>query len=676
MRNALKKLFIFLFCTILIFNTCIATVSASELPDDEREDLNEESEELFKKLGRTSINIWNYLLAQSGCFINCASFEDYAKNDDAFAKAIDSIWTKENIQIKTDSNGKKSVVFSKVVADTLLKGLKDANKEPDNGGYELVKTVPVNKVSSLYFHNSVDYRSMYDLLKDNGGIMGLYYSGRNAYFYKIEPNTYYVLSSYITYNDKKYPRVYALKNVNSGGIKYDAYYLTKTDKAVNSWDLTEYFSNATVNSLKKNYFALYDYYSVVSNNNPLTSESFIVSSTGVSIPVFNTLDDLVAYTVANNLYYTTSDFTGEGKEIIIDFDELDKILNGYYDGMYDMLQKLIEQNGGNALTPEQVQALADQVAASFDMLKTEINNGFEEQDKLIQANSNLLVSIRSILGDGIEELKKLHSDTNGILESMLESMNLHFSGITDKLDEIFYNDTGGSIFSILNENIVSIKDSLENIIDEIKNLGNNTGEPPDGVVENVYQFFSDIINKLDEIFYNNAGKNILDEINENILIFLEQFCFFSADIKEILGNMKLSPSFSPSIKDDNGNVWDFLDFLTGLGDMAFDEAQDEISDLVGSLLEVFSGCLDLIKTRFPFSIPWDIVAIMAVLSAEPEAPVFNIPVVLDRYGIDTAIVIDFSQFDIVSKISRAFLTLIWGMYLMNYTIKFTDVKSK
>ncbi len=217
---------------------------------------------------------------------------------------------------------------------------------------------------------------------------------------------------------------------------------------------------------------------------------------------------------------------------------------------------------------------------------------------------------------------------------------------------------------------------MENIIDEIKNLGNNTGEPPDGVVENVYQFFSDIINKLDEIFYNNAGKNILDEINENILIFLEQFCFFSADIKEILGNMKLSPSFSPSIKDDNGNIWDFLDFLTGLGDMAFDEAQDEISDLVGSLLEVFSGCLDLIKTRFPFSIPWDIVAIMAVLSAEPEAPVFNIPVVLDRYGIDTAIVIDFSHFDIVSKISRAFLTLIWGMYLMNYTIKFTDVKSK
>lgn len=658
MKNILKRIFVFFFCIIFVLNTCITTVYATELPDDEREEMNDEVEDFFGKVVSTVGNVWYYLLAQSGCFVSNGSFEDYVKNDSDFVKAMDAVWNKNNVQVKIDKDGKKSVVFSKVITDTLLNSMKDLNKKPDNGGYELIKTVPVNKVSALYFNDSTDYRSMYDLVKDNGGIMGLYYSGGSAFFYKVDPKFYCVRGNSVSTSNKIFRGGRFLENVNNSYITFNGYNLIDKKEVATAWDS----ENLGINSYYRNVeFMFYDWYSAYVNyysGNPLSTKPCIISSTGVSIPVFNSLKDLVAYTVANNLYYTTSDYTGEGAEVTIDYDELDKILSGYYSGMYDMLQRLIEQNGGNALTPEQVQELADQVAESFDMLKTEINNGFEEQDKLIQANSNLLVSIRSILGDGIEELKKLHTDANGILESMLENMGLHFADITGKIDEIFYDATGVSVLGILNENVMSAKDALGNIVDEIRNLSNSTGSPPDGFVENVYQFFTDIINKFDEIFYDDSGRNVFDVISENIK------------------NIEFGPSSSPPIIDNDGNMWDFLDFVTGLGEKALDEAERDVDDLVDSLFGVFDSCLELIKTRFPFSIPWDIVAIIAVLSAEPEAPVFDIPLKLERYGIDTSIKIDFSNFSVLSDISRSFLTLIWCMYLMNYTVKFTDLRSK
>ena len=143
-----------------------------------------------------------------------------------------------------------------------------------------------------------------------------------------------------------------------------------------------------------------------STNNPLTKCAYLVTATGAPIPVFNSISDAVAYSVANNLYYTSSDYTGEGKEIIIPMDEIDKILNGYYNGMYDLLQQLIEQNGGNALTPEQLQELVDEVKASFGMIQDTIDKGFAQQDILIQKNSQILQNIADALNKFFSQSKE------------------------------------------------------------------------------------------------------------------------------------------------------------------------------------------------------------------------------------------------------------------------------
>ncbi len=554
----LSLLFAFILVITTLFPVIIVSASSSggghvtEIPSGGHEWTEAEINEFFglsgiEKAGITFYSCVEHILMQAGIFVNGRDLKQAFENDDALLERINKIWNNTNVKPHRAQNGKiDSVVVSKVVTNELLTILKDIGKKPDNGGYELIKTVPVNKVSALYFHNSVDYRSMYDLVKDNGGIMGLYYSGQSAYFYKIDPRSYYVRGNGSSVNGKNYYGVRIYKNVNDGAVTYKPYYLAKTNVAVSSWDDTENLHLSSINSFNKIEFKLYDCYSAYTgyySSNPFVSYAFVVSSTGVPIPVFNSVSDLVAYTVANNLYYTTSDYTGEGQEVIIDYDELDKILSGYYNGMYDMLQHLIEQNGGNALTPEQVQALADQVAESFDMLKTEINKGFEEQDKLIQANSNILKAIKSVMEKGFEDIKEL------------------LDGISKKLENLKI-DTGGT-----------------------------------------------------------GGGLIVGGVD--ILLDLAEF------------------------------VKDFVvDTEKGVATLA-----TGFTDIVG-----------LMAKKFPFSIPWDISLFIARFAHAPEAPVFEIPVILSRYGIDEKFVIDFSDFEIISKISRSILSVLYAISL----IKFTD----
>lgn len=471
MKNILKRIFISLLCTILILNSCIVTVYASE---GDRESgghqyegpTQEELDELLEKMGLdgpphekisdSQRALWRWLFSQAGAIVK-GDTADILENNDEFREKLKAVWTKENIQIKTDSNGKKSFVFAKVVSDTLLQGLKDAGKETENGGYELIKTVPVNKVSSLYFDYSADYRSMYDLLKANGGLMGIKIDriSKNAYFYKIDNGFYYVKGYGVTDRYQSFYSVNVYKTVSNTGITYDAYYLKSNSTAVSSWDDSNLGVATDDATIKQRAFFLNDLYSHKTkfySDNPLESYTYLISSTGVSVPVFNKLNDLVSYTVANNLYYTTSDYTGEGQEITIDYDELDKILDGYYDKLYDMLQKLIDQNGGDSLTPEQLQELADQVIKAM-------KEGFGDIGGDIEDTNNILQALRNTIGQGIDDIKKLLGDIKKTLDDILDRVkeiknwsvaDTVFDGLdflTDLADFIkdFFSDTSSGV---------------------------------------------------------------------------------------------------------------------------------------------------------------------------------------------------------------------------------------
>ena len=72
----------------------------------------------------------------------------------------------------------------------------------------------------------------------------------------------------------------------------------------------------------------------------------------------------------------------------------------------------------------------------------------------------------------------------------------------------------------------------------------------------------------------------------------------------------------------------------------------------------------LFKTKFPFSLPWDLYCLFVGLYAEPVAPKFDIPFKFERLGIDYTITIDISEYEEFANLSRMSLSVIFVIALI------------
>lgn len=72
---------------------------------------------------------------------------------------------------------------------------------------------------------------------------------------------------------------------------------------------------------------------------------------------------------------------------------------------------------------------------------------------------------------------------------------------------------------------------------------------------------------------------------------------------------------------------------------------------------------------FPFCIPFDFIALLRVLSAEPEAPCFSFPVVIPALDYEETVYLDLSIFDDVAKVMRTCEKVGFIIFLMFATSK-------
>lgn len=139
----------------------------------------------------------------------------------------------------------------------------------------------------------------------------------------------------------------------------------------------------------------------------------------------------------------------------------------------------------------------------------------------------------------------------------------------------------------------------------------------------------------------------------------------SDQIKNLLGD------------DDSGGGGSLFDKIV---DFLFRTLSNLLADLLGDVIKTIIGDLNKItepaktlagaaQTKFPTSIPWDIIAIIGVMSAEPECPKFEIPFSVFRLGINEAIKIDLSKADKVAELSRKMLTVTFLLFLVVQTRK-------
>lgn len=97
---------------------------------------------------------------------------------------------------------------------------------------------------------------------------------------------------------------------------------------------------------------------------------------------------------------------------------------------------------------------------------------------------------------------------------------------------------------------------------------------------------------------------------------------------------------------------------------------DMLSSRIGESTET-------LKTKFPTSIPWDVMTVVGYMAEDPEPPVYDIPIRVNSLGVEENIHIDLSEnsktsnFSSISKISRSMLTVTFIVYLMVFTRNFT-----
>lgn len=92
-----------------------------------------------------------------------------------------------------------------------------------------------------------------------------------------------------------------------------------------------------------------------------------------------------------------------------------------------------------------------------------------------------------------------------------------------------------------------------------------------------------------------------------------------------------------------------------------------IEDTITQTQPFFSGLSGELKNKFPFSIPWDLIAVFTLFQAEPETPRIEVPFVIDSLGIRESIVIDLSGYGLLSRISRSLMVVLFVLGLIKMT---------
>lgn len=246
------------------------------------------------------------------------------------------------------------------------------------------------------------------------------------------------------------------------------------------------------------------------------------------------------------------------------------------------------------------------------------------------------------LTTSIDDLQKTVDDLSGVIDQLLDQ-------ITKDTDES------------------EIEELLKQILDELKNQqgtggGGGTGggdvnvdidlSTTNGLLSKILAKVTQIFDKISETAgsaADTAGAKIQETLDE-ILVQIKKIKHWT------IADTAVGAADA---------VADWLDFLKDL----FSGADDAAEGVVGAISSTMDDAANLMKTKFPFCIPWDVYLIVSFLAEEPQTPVFRLPIKLDRLGIEEYIEVNLEDFEVVSSISRTLLTLLYCYFLLNLTTK-------
>ena len=216
-------------------------------------------------------------------------------------------------------------------------------------------------------------------------------------------------------------------------------------------------------------------------------------------------------------------------------------------------------------------------------------------------------------------------------------------------------------------------EQMQKIIDDtiaaaLGEIAGNTGETTEEV-----KYTNQILNAIlheNRIFFSSVV-----EFDDK---FYTDFLGFKSSILEDLGNIAdyvlTGNKTLVEIEKNSDKMLDKLDALIGIStlDLLNDVFGDEEpAQGIDSLGDAFTFT-ELFKSKFPFSMPWDLYALFCLFEAEPVCPDFKIPLRLNIYNLEEVyeIPVNGADWEYISYLSRSLHTVLFCAYLYKFTLKF------
>ena len=193
---------------------------------------------------------------------------------------------------------------------------------------------------------------------------------------------------------------------------------------------------------------------------------------------------------------------------------------------------------------------------------------------------------------------------------------------------------------------ISVNELQDTLISQFNSLENHIWDLFNGLEDYMHDLAVWLADQLD---YN---VNVDPYDDTSVLYWLRQIYYR-------LGNLPKSPT---NILDpDPTEPFDFWAWLMNL-------IADTVGGIIGDLVGDVAGLLDLFKDKFPFSIPWDIAALLALLDGTRATPVFDVKLVaVPGWWNETTFRIDLTPFNSVASACRTMVNIVWVMCLVMRT---------
>lgn len=474
---------------------------------------------------------------------------------------------------------------------------------------------------------------------------------------------------------------------------------------------------------------LYDSYSSVQVDISGLADDLDDVKTSLSSIVQNTADISGIYTRIGNVYYMLSD-------IYDDLSVLGDSVNdiGYFtEGLYDNLCELNDSMADVIDLLGDIYSALGTISSRTDTIRLYVLNIYNTIYSYItgylQNIQNTVEEINDYIPGIYSGVVSLGSAISDVSDAIADA-NTYLSGIYNRIGSVYY------LLSDLNDNIVDLYDYVSlylsdldylepmyGYLGEIKEVTENINNLIVTLQVDLYEALSYLALVCNYFTGNTSSmltdiNNLLVEIRESLAglpdslgiadLFSEYFMdsfYVSQTVFEIMrGDLEMiydmlvgnSDSILSEIRDAIQDITvDGSDIglgaikaelavisglLTGIAALLavdtvvdlLDFTDDQLDDYMDSISGALSSVADNAQNVFPFSIPWDLLAILALFSAEPEAPVIDYPFQFDRLGIDYTIHIDLSQFETVATICRTLLTCLFVCGLGYLTIRITQ----